>query len=136
MVETVFSANNREQVVVLPFTPVGLEFEEPQDNGTFDGLSRGRRVIGTMQPRTASWSSRFFRHRQPWMHPQSSDDPMAYVDFFRRWRQAHVPIRLVQTSGEREIVNMAVLVDDFSWSLTRTGDIAYSMTVSEYEFIR
>ena len=61
---------------------------------------------------------------------------MAYVDFFRRWRQAHVPIRIVQTSGEREIVNMAVLVDDFSWSLTRTGDIAYSMTVSEYEFIR
>lgn len=136
MIETVFSANNREQIMVLPFTPVGVEFEEPQGNSTFDGLSRGRRMIGTMQPRTMSWSSRFFKRRQSWMHPQAADDPMDYVDFFRKWRSAHVPIRIVQTDGAREIVNMAVLVDDFRWELTRTGDIEYSIELSEYEFIK
>lgn len=136
MIETVLSANNREQIIVLPFTPVGVEFEEPQDNSTFDGLSRGRRMIGTMQPRTIRWSSRFFKHRGSWMHPQAADDPMEYVRFFRRWRSAHVPIRLVQTDGTREIINMAVLVDEFNWELTRTGDIDYSIELSEYEFVR
>lgn len=136
MVETVISANNREEVIVLPFTPPGLQITEPQANDTFDGLSRGRRMIGTMQPRTVQWSSRFFRHRMPWMHPQTAADPMDYVDFFRKWRGALVPLRLVIADETREILNMAVTVDDFDWELLRTGDIEYSITLSEYEFIR
>ena len=56
MVETVFSANNRQEVFVLPFTPTELVFSEPQNNSVFDGLSRGRGCIGIMQPRTASFS--------------------------------------------------------------------------------
>lgn len=61
---------------------------------------------------------------------------MDYVDFFRKWRGALVPLRLVIADETREILNMAVTVDDFDWELLRTGDIEYSITLSEYEFIR
>lgn len=135
MVETVFSANNRQEVFVLPFTPAKLVFSEPQNNSTFDGLSRGRGVIGVMQPRTASFSSRFFKHRMSWFHPLAIHQPMEYVEFFRRWREKLVPMRITITDTDREIINIAVLVDNFEWEMLRNGDIAYSITLREYTFI-
>lgn len=136
MIETIFSANNRAEVVVLPYTPDGLEVESRQDNSVFKGLSRGRQSIGTMQPRTLDFSGRFFKRRPAWAHAQSLADPMGYVEFFTRWREALVPIRLIVTDGTREVLNMAVTVDEFSWGLTKTGDITYSLTLSEYVFVR
>ena len=135
MVETVFSANNRQEVFVLPYTPTGLVFSEPQNNSTFDGLSRGRGVIGVMQPRTASFSSRFFKHRMSWFHPLAIHQPMEYVEFFRRWREKLVLMRITITDTDREIINMAVLVDSFEWEMLRNGDIAYSISLREYTFI-
>ena len=135
MVETVFSANNRQEVFVLPFTPTGLVFSEPQNNSVFDGLSRGRGCIGVMQPRTASFSSRFFKNKPSWCHPMATAQPMEYVEFFRRWREKLVPMRITITDTDREIVNMAVLVDSFEWEMLRNGDIAYSISLTEYTFI-
>lgn len=135
MVETVFSANNRQEVFVLPFTPVGLVFSEPQNNSVFDGLSRGRGCIGVMQPRTASFSSRFFKHNPGWCHPMATYQPMEYVEFFRRWREKLVPMRITITDTDREIINMAVLVDSFEWEMLRNGDIAYTISLTEYTFI-
>ena len=135
MVETVFSANNREEVVVLPYTPTGLVFSEPQNNSTFDGLSRGRGLIGAMQPRTASFSARFFKHQPKWCHPLCFVYPIQYVEFFRKWREKLVPLRLVVSTPEREIINMAVLIDSFEWEMLRNEDIACSITLREYTFI-
>lgn len=135
MIETVFSANNREEVVVLQYTPTGLVFSEPQNNSTFDGLSRGRGLIGAMQPRTASFSARFCKNHQKWMHPLCFVYPIQYVEFFRKWREKLVPLRLVMSSPEREIINMAILIDSFDWEILKSGDIAYSMTLREYTFI-
>lgn len=135
MVETVFSANNREEVFVLPFTPTELVFSEPQNNSIFDGLSRGRGYIGTMQPRTASFSSRFFKNKPSWAHPMANQQPIEYVEFFRRWREKLVPMRITITDTEREIINMAILIDSFEWEMLRNGDIAYSISLREYTFI-
>ena len=136
MVETVFSANNREQVMVLPWTPPGLQIAERQNNNTFDGLSRGRAMIGTMAPRVISFSSIFPKVHQRWMHPQALHTPLDYVEFFRKWREELVPIRIVITDNTREIINMAVTVDDFTWKLRKNGDYEYSITLSEYVFIK
>lgn len=135
MVETVFSANNRQEVFVLPFTPVEMPVSEPQNNSTFDGLSMGRGVIGTLQPAVISYSSRFFKNRPSWAHPMATAQPMEYVEFFRRWRGKKVPIRITITAPDREILNMAVLVDDFQWQLLKNLDIAYSISLTEYTFI-
>ena len=136
MTKIYLSANNREQVVTLPFAPLGLEISSAQKNSVFDGLTRGRQVIGTMQPRTVSWSGRFFKTNPRWANPAALSDPMDYVDFFERWREALVPIRLVITDGGRELINIAATVDEFSWQLTKTGDISYSIDLSEYVFVR
>lgn len=136
MIETVISANNREQVIVLPFTPLELQIKEPQGNDSFDGLSRERATIGTMGPIEVSWSSIFPAQRAAWMHPQTLSDPLGYVDFFRRWREAAVPVRLVISDSTREILNIAAVVDDFQWSIGRSGNISYSISMREYKFVK
>lgn len=136
MVETTFSANNREEVFVLPFTPVGISFAEPQNNSDFEGLSRGRAVIGVMQPIEISFTSRFFKNRLSWFHPLAIHKPMQYVEFFRKWREKLVPIRFTIVSDDSVICNMAVLVDSFEWEMLKNGDIVYSISLREYKFIK
>lgn len=135
MVETVFSANNRQEVFVLPFTPPELNISKSQNNSVFDGLSRGRGVPGTLQPTIISFSSRFFKHKPSWAHPMATAQPMEYVDFFNRWWEKLVPIRLTVTDTDREILNMAVLIDNFEWQMHKTRDILYSISLKEYKFI-
>ena len=60
---------------------------------------------------------------------------MEYVEFFRRWREKLVPMRITITDTDREIINMAVLVDSFEWEMLRNGDISYSISLTEYTFI-
>lgn len=135
MVETVFSANNRQEVFVLPYTPPELLVSKSQNNSVFDGLSRGRGTPGTLQPTIISFSNRFYKHRLGWMHPMATHQPLEYVDFFNRWWEKLVPIRITVTAPDREILNMAVLIDNFEWQMHKTTDILYSISLKEYKFI-
>ena len=48
MYQIILSINNNEDVIVLPAVPPDLGPQIPQNNGTYEGLSRDYNTLGTM----------------------------------------------------------------------------------------
>lgn len=136
--KVIFSVNNNEEVYTLPHVPV--DFPLPlaeQHNETYEGLSADYRRIGTMGLRQLSWSGLLpVGRRYPFMPPEALEDGWAYVSFFERWRPQKVPFRMiVLDSGGVSRLNMPCTVDSFEASVRRNGDIAYTISITEYRFV-
>lgn len=131
----VFSANNLEEVMILPVVPL-IEVDKPQSNERFETISNGYlNLIGVEGLRTFSISSIFPNQEYTWLKPGSVASPFRYVTFFNKWRTRQVPIRVVvsRPSG-REWFNMPVLIDNFPFTLLGNGDVRYTLECSEYVF--
>lgn len=139
MYKVIFSVNNNEEVWTLPHVPADLEIPSPaQSNETYNGLSRDYRRIGTMELISMSWKGLLpVGRRYAFMPAEASEDGWAYKDFFDRWRDRKVPFRLIiLDSGGVARLNIPVTVDDFSVTVRRSGDLNYSVSVTEYRFIK
>lgn len=139
MYKVIFSVNNNEEVWVLPHVPANLEIPSPaQSNETYTGLSRNYRRIGTMELISMSWKGLLpVGRRYAFMPAEASEDGWAYKDFFDRWRDRKVPFRLIiLDSGGVARLNIPVTVDDFSVTVRRSGDLNYSVSITEYRFVK
>ena len=132
----VFSANNREEVIILPVVPE-IELGNPQENERFKTINNGTmNLIGDEGLRTFSITSIFPSKNYPWLKPGSLAEPFRYVAFFNKWRARKVPLRIVASKPDgTEWFNMPCLIDNFSYKVLRNGDIAYTLEVSEYRFV-
>lgn len=140
MRDIILSANNNEEVVVLPIVP-DIEINSPQDNEKFKVTGKGYlNLIGEMGLREFSISSIFPAQPMRSMRPGSEARPFLYLDFINKWRRKQVPIRIVASRPDgngksREWFNMAVLIDDFQYRPLRNGSVKYTLDLSEYIFI-
>lgn len=132
----VLSANNQQEVFVIPYCPPDVQIEEGQTIDNYDGLSFNLTMPGNLEPRKVSWSALYPCRKYPFCEPSSGTDPEAFVAFIRRWREKHYPIRIVITDGGKTILNMAALIDSFSHSYTKVGNLNYSLSLVEYQFIK
>lgn len=132
----IFSANNNEEVMILPVVPE-TKLDKPQHNERFETINNGTlNLIGKEGLRSFSITSIFPSREYGWLKPGSLAEPFKYVDFFNKWRAKQVPFRVITSRPDgSEWFNMAVLIDDFNYGIRRNGDIAYSLSVSEYPFI-
>lgn len=135
--DIVFSANNNQEVMVLPIVPNDIEIQEPQDNEEFKTINNGTlNLIGNMGLKSLPIESFFPTYEYPWIKKGSSSDGWEYVSFFKKWRNARVPIRIVITGKEgKEILNMPCTIDNFTYLEKRNGDIVYTLEVKEYRFV-
>lgn len=135
--KVIMSYNNNEEVMVLPHVPVDFPLPEPdQHNETYEGLSRDYRRIGTLGLRAYAWESIFPVRRYPFMPPEASANGWDYVAFFRRGRERKLPFRLIVLDGGGACrLNTPVTVDTLDITVRRNGDIAYSITCTEYRFV-
>lgn len=138
MYQIIFSINNNEEVAVLPAVPPDFGPELPQNNETYGGLSKDYNLLGTMGLWSFELSSIFpVGRRYAFMPPEASTDGWSYVEFFRRNRERRLPFRVIVLDGAGVCrLNSPCSIDSFAWSVKRNGDIAYSMTVREYRFVR
>lgn len=124
--------------MVLPHVPPNFPVPEPeQHNDVYDGLSQDYNRIGTLGLRTLSWDGILpVGKRYPFIPAEALADGWAYISFFQRWRARKVPFRLIvlDSSGVCRL-NMPITVDSISPTVRRNGDIAYSISVTEYRFI-
>lgn len=136
--KVILSFNNNEEVMVLPHVPPDFPLPEPeQHNETYTGLSKDYRRIGTLGLRQYSWDSFFpVGHRYAFMPPEASENGWDYVAFFQRGRERKVPFRMIvlDSSGVCRL-NTPITVDSFEPSVRRNGDIAYSISCTEYRFV-
>lgn len=134
--DIVFSIKNNAEVYVLPVCPE-IEIEETQNNETFDGLSFDIRMIGKVGLRTLSISSFFPRIRYPYVNPYAEINPSLYIDFFRRIKEEMIPARIVITDKHsKEILNMAVSIDNFNYKYRNNGEVDYTLDLTEYIFFK
>lgn len=137
MYQIIISINNNEEVMVLPAAPENLGLSIPQNNSTFEGLSRDYNLLGTMGLWEMEISSIFPVGKQyRFMPPEAETDGWKYVSFFERNRPRRLPFRIIVLDSQGVCrLNCACSVDDFSWKVQRNGDIAYSLTLREYRFL-
>lgn len=135
--DIIFSANNNAEVMVLPIVPPDIQVSESQDHEDFDGINGKLKLIGNMGLRTMTIESFLpVNKNYTFTKPGSVKDGWQYVEFFRRWRAAQVPIRVVVTTQDSaKRLNMACVINDFSWSVDKVGDITYTLEIEEYKFV-
>ncbi len=135
--DIIFSANNNEEIKILPVVPNDTPISQTQNNEQFQTINSGTlNLIGDMGLRGLSIQSFFPIHNYRWIKKGSNADAWSYVEFFKKWRGKRVPLRIVViTSTGKEILNMPCTIDEFEYYEKRNGDIGYSLTINEYTFV-
>jgi hypothetical protein len=135
--DIIFSANNNEEIKIMPIVPNDIEIVQSQSNEEFETLNSGTlNLIGELGLRNLSIQSFFPCNEYRWIKKGASTDGWSYVDFFQKWRNRKVPIRIVMISKiGRQILNMPCTIDEFSHAEKRNGDIAYTLEIKEYTFV-
>lgn len=133
--QIVLSANNLAEVFVMPHCPPGINIENGQTVSDYDGLSNHLMMPGNLEPIKVSWEALYPCRRYSWITYGADTDPQAFVEFIQRWRAKKWPIRCTITNKGKTILNIAVLVESFSYSYDRVMDMNYSIGLTEYKFI-
>ena len=122
--------------MTLPYVPPDIEISKPQNNEEFQTINNGiLNLIGDEGLKSLSIQSFFPTKKYHWMPNGANENGWEYVEFFDRWREAKVPIRIVMQEGERVVLNMACLVDSFTYYVKRNKDIGYTLAIKEYRFV-
>lgn len=133
--DIVVSANNNEEILIFPFAPLGIEFDNPWEYEEFNGIKGTMQLIGEKGLRSVEISSFWPVNKSySFVHPKAEKDGNKYVGFFKKWQVKKVPIRLVITASRKEIINMACTWE-LKWSYDKVGDINYSLSFKEYIFV-
>lgn len=133
--QIVLSANNLAEVFVMPHCPPGINIENGQTIGDYDGLSNHLTMPGNLEPIKISWNALYPCRRYSWTAYGAGTDPQVFADFIHRWREKRWPLRCTITDSGKTILNMPVLVESFSYSYDRVMDMNYSITLTEYKFL-
>jgi hypothetical protein len=133
----IFSVNNNAEIKVLPVVPSDIEIKQGQNNEEFSTLNNGvLNLIGDLGLITLSISSILLNQDYAFAKKNSSSDAWSYVDFFTKQRKARIPLRLVMlTDDQKEVLNIACTIDNFSHAEMKNGDIRYSLEIKEYRFV-
>lgn len=132
----ILSYNNNEGVMTFPVVPNGgITLSRGQSNDAFDGVNHQLQSLGTMELASFELSSIFPLHTYPWIRPGSSTDGWSYVRTIESVRERRIPFRAIYLDNDgEEIFNLPVSVDSFEYALDKAGDVAYTMSCTEYRF--
>lgn len=128
------SINNREQVIQLPVVPVEFKIPSPEKHEVFDSINQGEiKLIGPDGLKNFTIQSFFPAKDYPFARDNTYKG-WEYVEVIESWRKRKLPMRIIITETP---INMAFVIDDFEYGpQDGTGDIYYSLSLSEFEFIR
>ncbi len=136
--DIILSANNNEQVHILPVLPTDMpDILNTYKNTTFDSLDCEYNLIGNKGLRSLTFSSFFPNQKYSFMRPNSSYDAMSYINFLEYYANNKMPFRLIALHDDNsEIINIALTLDSFSWQVRTGGDIYYTLNMTEYVFLK
>lgn len=132
----ILSYNNNEGVMVFPVILNGsVRLETEQNNPVFEGLSGQMQALGATRLAEFSVESIFPLHSYSWVRPGSWADGWRYVETINAVRLRRIPFRAIWLDDRgREIFNLPVSVESFSYGLDEARDISYKLAFREYRF--
>lgn len=128
------SINNREQVIKLPVTPAEFQIQSGMNNETYETISQGEiKLIGMPKIKAITLQS-FFPAKDYTFLKDRSYTGWEYVELIEGWMARRIPVRLVITGTN---INMACTIESFEYGpKDGSGDIYYSISLSEFKFIK
>ena len=135
----VISADNGAAAIVLPLVPADLpEISNPQNNETFEGILGTMSVIGTLGLRSVS--IKCLLPVDPIKYPVANplgSSAAEVINFVSRYRSEYIPVRLVIAFSDGSVyINMACLINDFSYSIDNAKDYHYKIDLIEYRMVQ
>ena len=139
--DILLSVNNREQFFTLPVLPKEFKIQSGMKNETFDTISQGEiKLIGMKNLRSITLQSFFPNRDYPFLRGQEGNRKYKawdYVNMIEEWKNRRVPIRMIISDMPENLGNMACTIESFEYGQQDgTGDIYYTLTLSEFKFIQ
>lgn len=130
------SANNGEEVLVFPVVPKNLpEIVQEYGHEEFETNDNVLTLIGKRKRRTMSLSFLLPVNKSyKFINTQASSNGRDYIDFWEKWSDNRVPMRLIITEGLNEVLNIAYTIDSLKWYYDKKKDIVANVDITEYIF--
>jgi hypothetical protein len=123
------SVNNRADVLQIPVMPAEFTISKPQNNDTFETALQGElKLYGSPKLKSIAWSSFFPVRDYPFLRDRSMKG-FEYVNKIDSWIAQKLPIRLIISDTP---INIAVLVDDWSYKIGQDSNIFYDVSFVEF----
>lgn len=137
--DIVLSANNGADRVILPVVPSELPaINSPQNNDTFNGVRGDMSVIGTLGVRSLTLDDYLlppFPTKYGFTRPYAST-AADVINFIKRYQREYIPFRIAITYNNGSVyLNMACLVNDFTYYVDKVGDYHFSLDLVEYKMV-
>ncbi|QZY55091.1 hypothetical protein [Crassaminicella profunda] len=139
--DVLLSVNNREQFFTLPVLPKEFKIQSGMKNETVDTISQGEiKLIGMKNLRSITLQSFFPNHDYSFLRDgecKGQYKAWDYVNMIEEWKNRRVPIRMIISDMPDHLGNMACSIENFEYGQQDgTGDIYYTLTLSEFKFIQ
>lgn len=130
------SANNGEEVLVFPVVPKNLpEIVQEYGHEEFETNDNVLTLIGKRKRRTMSLSFLLPVNKSyKFINTQASSNGRDYIDFWEKWSNSRVPMRLIITEGLNEVLNIAYTINSLKWYYDKKKDIVANVDITEYIF--
>ncbi|MBO7747349.1 hypothetical protein I8J29_24495 [Paenibacillus sp. MWE-103] len=132
----VLSMNNMAEVLTLPMPPSEFSLPIPGGNEEFDVIGGASGVGKLNLPglrglKAVSLASIFPVRKYSFV--SASIIGWRCVNIINRWKSSRQPIRIIVTTKEGlEVLNMACLIENFTYGVDRAGDIPYTLELKEF----
>lgn len=128
----VISADGEQ--IILPVVPANLpDLTIPQNNTVFNSVVADMSVIGLMGLRQIKFEGLLPSdvNKYSWTSPNGSNADVV-INFINKYRNQYKPFRVNISVGDINYLNMAVLVNNFTYHVDNVGDYHYSLEMVEY----
>lgn len=136
MIEVFLSINNNEEVMQLPVPIEPYQITSPWSNETYESLTQELNLIGLRRLKTLSISSFFPIRDYPFLQNRNMWGK-EYVDTIERWRDRRLPLRIIITNSDANMlnINMPVTIEEFTYESHKSGDIHFTLSLREFAFV-
>lgn len=119
---------------IIPVMPFGSQVISSNNNQTINTLMGNVRIVENKPLREFQWGSIFpVNKNYPFIIKNSLANGFLYVAFIELMKKYKLPIRIIMTTDEKiPFVNTLASIDDFSYTTDLTGDIHYSIKLTEF----
>ncbi len=132
------SANNNEEILVLPIVPKELpEVIQEYCHEDFESNTKSLTLIGRGKARTLTLSFLLpVNKNYNKINKKADNNGWAYIEFWQKWSERKVPMRLIITEGAKELLNIAYVIKSLNYKVDKKKDIIATLEIKEYIFTR
>ena len=121
-------------VFIIPVVPLNTAINSNGQAETLNSLEQRFRLIDNKDLKSISWNSFFpVNKNYNFVKRGSLKNGYLYVAFFELMNKYKLPVRIITTTDKKlPLINMLASIDTFQYKVDKTGDINYSIALTEF----